>query len=340
MSEKREDEPVEGALDSPPDEDGDHSFEVEVSELAPVRRTSSSLGPVAESLPGLARITASGVLHTAQWGVGASLRTGRRVARAVVDPHAAAQLGHDVNEAAGVVAGLARAVTSGLPLPQAVADVGARVRSEDGAAPGGGATDGARPGAGAVRTARERESDLRAKGAELLDRSRDVWNTDTAHPAYARILDELAPDEARILLLLLEGGPQPSVDVRTGGPVGMVSSQLIAPGLTMIGARAGCRYLDQVPSYLNNLFRLGLVWFSREPLRDPLQYQVVEAQPDVLAAMHTVRFPKVVRRSIHLTPFGEDFCKTCLVDEGVAESEFPEHMAPPEADLGEPPKPG
>ena len=112
---------------------------------------------------------------------------------------------------------------------------------------------------------------------------RATCGTTTArHPAYERILDELAPDEARVLLLLLEGGPQPSVDVRTGGPVRQVNSQLVAPGLTMIGARAGCRYLDQVPSYLNNLFRLGLVWFSRESMRDPLEYQVVEAQPDVL----------------------------------------------------------
>ena len=52
-----------------------------------------------------------------------------------------------------------------------------------------------------------------------------MWSDeDDGHPAYARILDELAPDEARILLLLLRSGPQPSVDVRTGGPVGMVSS--------------------------------------------------------------------------------------------------------------------
>ena len=55
--------------------------------------------------------------------------------------------------------------------------------------------------------------------------------------------------------------------------------------------------------------------------------------------MHSVRFPKVVRRSIHLTPFGEDFCRTCLVDDAGADNEFPEHMAPPDADLGEPPRP-
>ncbi|MFL6107222.1 MAG: Abi-alpha family protein, partial [Marmoricola sp.] len=175
----------------------------------------------------------------------------------------------------------------------------------------------------------EGEKSLRERGEDLLRRSRDVWSDDQAHPAYARILDEVAPDEARILLLLLRGGPQPSVDVRTGGPVGMVSSSLLSAGLTMIGPRAGVRYLDEVPAYLNNLYRLGLVWFSREQLEDPLEYQVVEAQPDVLEAMHSVRFAKVVRRSIHLTPFGLDFCKTCLVDDEET-TNLPVHEAPEE----------
>lgn len=112
----------------------------------------------------------------------------------------------------------------------------------------------------------------------------------------------------------------------------MVSSDLVATGLNMIGPRAGLRYVDQVPSYLNNLFRLGLIWFSREQLKDPLEYQVVEAQPDVLEAMHSVRFAKLVRRSIHLTPFGEDFCRTCLLPEGEATGELPVHQAPHDLD--------
>ena len=140
-----------------------------------------------------------------------------------------------------------------------------------------------------------------------------MWHEDDGHPAYARILGDLAPDEARVLMLLVRSGPQPSVDVRSGGPVGRVHSQLIAPGLTMIGARAGCRYVDRVPAYLDNLHRLGLVWFSREQLTDPMEYQVLEAQPDVLEAMHSQRFTKVVRRSIHLTPFGAGFCRAALL---------------------------
>ncbi len=153
---------------------------------------------------------------------------------------------------------------------------------------------------------------LREEGELLLHKSRDVRFEVEAHPAYERILSELAPDEGRILRLLLLEGPQASVDVRTGGPLGLVRSRLIAPGLSMIGARAGCRYVDRVPSYLNNLFRLGMVWFSRETLRDHTRYQVLEAQPEVLEAIHSVRQAKMVRRSIHLTPFGEDFCRVCL----------------------------
>ena len=292
---------------------------------------SEAVGPAVEALPGLARVAASAWWHTTGWGVRTSARAGRRLARAVTDPDEAGALARDATEAASVIGGLARSVSAGVPLATALMTAGESL-GELAEPPE--QTNGHRhPEAATAAT-------LRRRGAELLERSRDVWNTDPAHPAYERILDELAPDEARVLLLLMQGGPQPSVDVRTGGPIGVVSSQLIAPGLTMIGARAGCRHLDQVPSYLNNLFRLGLVWFSREALRDPMDYQVLEAQPDVLAAVHSVRFARVVRRSIHLTPFGEDFCRTCLVDEDVAGTEFPPHTKPPEPDSGEPPSNG
>jgi hypothetical protein len=80
----------------------------------------------------------------------------------------------------------------------------------------------------------------------------------------------------------------------------------------MIAAQAGCRDPDRVQSHLNNLYRLGLIWFSREPLSDPLRYQVLEAQPEVLAALRAGGRTRTIRRSIHLTPFGQDFCETCL----------------------------
>ena len=151
---------------------------------------------------------------------------------------------------------------------------------------------------------------LRRRGEELLRQSADVTVTVDSHPAYMRILDALAPDEGRILRFLARSGGQPSVDVRAGLPL---TSQLVAQGCTMIAEEAGCRHQDRVHAYLNNLHRLGLVWFSREPLRDARRYQVLEAQTQVSDALERGgRTARTVRRSIVLTSFGEDFCAICL----------------------------
>jgi hypothetical protein len=170
-----------------------------------------------------------------------------------------------------------------------------------------------RPRASAKPSSPVKHSDakaLRDRGAELLARSADVADDERLHPAYARILENLAPDEARVLRLLATRGPQPAVDVRRGLPL---VSELVAPGLNMIGAEAGCRHPDRMPAYLDNLNRLGLVWFSRESLRDVNRYQVLEAQPEAAAAMREAgRTARTVRRTIHLTPFGSDFCEACL----------------------------
>ena len=161
---------------------------------------------------------------------------------------------------------------------------------------------------------------LRARGEELLRRSADLGYHEEAHPAFERILDDMAPDEARIMRLLCKEGAQPAVDVRTSKTLG-VTSEIVAPGLSMIGEEAGVRYLDRVPAYLDNLHRLGLVWFSRESLGDPLKYQVLEAQPKVSEPMDRSGRTKTVRRSIHLTPFGDDFCEVCLpMDTGEIEA--------------------
>jgi hypothetical protein len=235
------------------------------------------------ALPGLARIAASTWWHTTEFWVGGSVRVGRRVLRAAVSGESPAVLMEDTRSA---VREYARELLN-------LSDPPERHTAPPPPRPG-------RP--------EDNGMTLRERGEELLRRSADVTYQEDAHPAYSRILSELAPDEGRILRMLATEGPQPSVDVRAGLPL---VTQLVAPGLTMIGAEAGTRYVDRVPAYLNNLYRLGLIWVSREPL-EPHAYQVLEAQPDVLAALKSGRQGKTVRRSIHLTPFGQDFCETCL----------------------------
>jgi hypothetical protein len=80
----------------------------------------------------------------------------------------------------------------------------------------------------------------------------------------------------------------------------------------MIGEHAGVRHRHRLPAYLSNLYRLGLIWFSRERLDDPSPYQVLEAQPHVIEAVRDAGRARIVRRSIHLTPFGGHFCGQVL----------------------------
>jgi hypothetical protein len=280
---------------------------------------SGAVVPVAATVPGLARVAGAAAANTALWGARASLRTSWRLAKATVDRGELTALTRDAIGVLDNVVVFANAVL-GTPVANLSRIPGVASMTE-------------MVPLGQEHPIDESPEGLRRRGAALLDRSADVTIQDDGHPAYSRILTELAPDEARILRLMIEVGPQPSVDVRTGG---FGASELVSSGLQMIGPRAGVRKVGNVPAYLNNLFRLGLIWFSKEPIDDPEGYQVLEAQPDVLHAFHSVRFPKIVRRSIHLTPFGEGFARMVLINN--SERALPEHAAPLAADEASPPK--
>ncbi len=271
--------------------------------------------------PALARLAAQAWWRTASWTAGSSVRAGGRVLDAAQSgqppTELLAQAGGEVREYARRLLGLAEAIEA------AVAQEAGDPDSDQEPQP-----DGPLPSS-ASEVSRDA---LRARGEELLRQSADVAYDEDAHPAYNRILSDLAPDEARILRFLFREGAQPAVDVRTSKTLG-ATSEMVAPGLSMIGEQAGCRYLDRLPAYLNNLYRLGLIWFSREAMTDPLEYQVLEAQPKVTEALETSGRGKTVRRSIHLTPFGQDFCDVCLPADITGEFEAVDTEVEPRDDL-------
>jgi hypothetical protein len=230
------------------------------------------------SAPALVRLAVAAYLRTLGWTAGASLN----LMRAVLTGEAVDAITHEAREQLKRLLG--------------VSDLEQRMERL--------------PEPGASRNGNH-VAELKERGAELLARSATVDEDDEAHPAYERILTSLAPDEARILRLIAIDGARAAVDVRTWRPLD-VGSELVEPGINMIGQEAGVRHHDRVASYLNNLHRLGLIWFSREPLDDLAAYQVLEAQPEVQRAMTKAGRGRTVRRSVHLTPFGRDFCEVCL----------------------------
>jgi Abortive infection alpha len=266
------------------------SAESERDERAQAARSDLDL---IKATPALVRIAAGAWWRTAEWTVSSSLRAGSRVLRAATSGESAADL---LQDAGAELRETVRRLLDITGPEERIPTAESQAPSANGRGPANG---------------EERRDSLRRRGEELLRRSADTDYEEAAHPAYERILGSLAPDEGRILRFLALEGPQPAVDVRAAKSLAP-GTDLVAPGLSMIGENAGCRYLDRVHQYLNNLERLGLIWFSRESLEDPLRYQVLEAQPEVLDALRSYRRSKTVRRSIHLTPFGEDFCEVCL----------------------------
>jgi hypothetical protein len=240
-------------------------------------------------LPGLARFAVGAGLRTALWGIETSLKVVRGAISVEEAGRMLQQFGSGLRAYARELLG--------------IQDLDNRVRE---LMPGPASRMRA-----AARAEASNSHSLREQGADLLRQSADVAAEDGTHPAYARILSELAPDEARILRLLAVEGPQPTIDVRAANLIG-VGSQLIAQGLNLIGAEAGCRHPDRTALYLNNLDRLGLVCVPRDPIDNPMRYQVLEAQPDAMRAIRQAGRAKTVHRSVRLTTFGQDFCQVCL----------------------------
>lgn len=261
-----------------------------------------------DAAPGLARLTVGAWVRTAEWTVSSGARAGRRVARAVLSGESVPDLVDDAR------AGL-RSLLGVNEIEERIAGLLSPGR---GARASGGRSDA--------------QPELRERGAELLNRSSDVLDGAPMHPAYENILADLAPDEARILRLFAGAGPQAAVDVRTYRPLD-IGSKLVAQGLSMIGRHAGLQFEDRVPQYMNNLNRLGLIWFSRDRIESRTAYQVLEAQPDLLEATKRAGRARVVRRSIRLTEFGRDFCEIAFPDDaGPPTGEFAA-VADPAADV-------
>lgn len=247
------------------------------------------------SVPAAARLVADAWYRGALWSVGAGISTAEKAG-------------------ALALAGLGIADDAETAAAEAL-----RRRQQD-------EREDADPAAGGSGRKRNRARSLRERGAELLDRASDVEeDPNLVHPGFARIIDQLAPDEARILKLLVNDGPQGIVYVNKAAPFGFGARE-VARRLSMIGHEAGCLHIELVPAYLDNLVSHGLVAIRRDALADEAPYQVIEAQPEVVEALRsaggTIFRGQITRRSVHLTDFGRTFCQVCFP---------PEHLPP---DLG------
>ncbi|QIS15729.1 Abi-alpha family protein [Nocardia arthritidis] len=245
-----------------------------------------------------AGMAAGTAVRGSRWAVETTFEVTKEITQAALDGESSADLAERTGNALRSIARSALGVTEG-----SVREIVSYVPTSNGGVPQSALT--------AAHFHSATTEELRRRGDSLLARSADVYFSEDVHPAYDRILDELAPDEARILRFMSQNGPQPSVDVRTNRPLG-IGSELVQGDLTSVPEQAGVRYPDRARMYLINLNRLGLTLTSDDPVVLS-RYMVLEVQPVVEAALKKAgRAPKIVRKSLRLTEFGADFCKTCF----------------------------
>jgi hypothetical protein len=156
---------------------------------------------------------------------------------------------------------------------------------------------------------------LRAGMAELLNQSANA-DTAMAHETlYATILRQLVPDEARIVAVLADGQPRPSVDVQVRGPLGGVLA-VVLRNASSVGRDAGVSAPGDVPTYLTRLHRLGLVDIGAEDPALGERYEILLTEQLVHDAEELARgarkgSAKIVRRTVVISELGQRFWAEC-----------------------------
>lgn len=143
--------------------------------------------------------------------------------------------------------------------------------------------------------------------ADLLARAGQQSTSDAESAVLEALVDDLVPDEARIIAALAARGWSPLVHVEARRPDDV---HLGLRNASLIGRQAGVALARLTPLYVTRLLERGLVRLT--PARDGVadDYEVLLADPDVLDAVRAAgRGPlgaRVVRNGIELSVLGQD----------------------------------
>ncbi len=152
--------------------------------------------------------------------------------------------------------------------------------------------------------------------AELLDASRGTDQAAIEQDFYVRLLRQLNPSQARILVLMADGSVWPMVHVNAGMLPGVGSHRVLSYA-SSVGKEAGVLLRAQVPNFIAHMFALGLISVGGEDSDLEPDYEILEADTLVRDAMAQVetdlnQYPNIERCTIRLSEFGEALCNVAL----------------------------
>jgi hypothetical protein len=129
----------------------------------------------------------------------------------------------------------------------------------------------------------------------LLDRALDQDTQTSQQELYHHLLNQLVPDEARILGALSDGSPSPMVKVY-GWTRSKTQSRAVLSNASLVGRTANVSLIQLTPQYVTHLLALGLVKSGPEDPSLKTDYEVLLAEPIVLDAVNAASMGPIPAR--------------------------------------------
>lgn len=173
---------------------------------------------------------------------------------------------------------------------------------------------------------------LGARMSHLLTRALHDDPAAATMELFHRLVDQLTPDEARIIGALADGQVVPLVHVYGWTRAGIMGTPTLR-NASLIGKLANVNRADLTPLYVTRLRALGLVEIGPEvsDLKD--DYQILMADRGVMAAVkkasRTPLTARTERHSLLLSDLGLELWEACF--ERVEDLPDPVEQAPPDA---------
>lgn len=125
---------------------------------------------------------------------------------------------------------------------------------------------------------------LDAKLTTLLDRAVEQSTSSSRQELFHKILDQIVPDEARIIGALSDGSASPLLNVYSRTRAGLVG-EVVLENMSLIGRTAHLALPHLTPMYVSHLLSLGLVESGPEDGAMKDEYEILAADTGVLRAI-------------------------------------------------------
>jgi hypothetical protein len=155
--------------------------------------------------------------------------------------------------------------------------------------------------------AREEPATLQQKLDHLLERALEQSTETSRQELHHRILDQLLPDEARLLSALSDGSAYPLVHVYARSKSGLTGEPLLE-NACLVGKMANLTLPQLTPFYVSHLLARGLVQVGPEDTALKDDYLILMADNAVLKAVKAGSLgpisPRVERLTLEMSPLG------------------------------------